>query len=131
MPINDAYLVKLKQAKIADEIIAGKLGISIQQVNERWEEILRQVMATEMNGHGELINHFNVLCHQYQLLGESLKIFGKAICNIVPQSELLGLLKEGSTVQQMVATLSERCIILRPFVPLTPQESLEQSIKDN
>lgn len=125
--IDDAkVLIKLMKAGTSPHIIAAKLGISVDEVKRRWADL--QILAQEASGHGDLVMQYNLLCHQYQLLGESLKIVAKALGNAVPPHELREMIVPGD-VDLTFKNLTEKCIILKSFAPQDPEESLRVHLK--
>lgn len=121
---DDNLLIKYKTARIKDDVIASKLGISVEEVNLRWNQLVEIANQSKANGHEDLCVQFNTLSLQYQLLGESLKIVGAALGDVLPMSEVSKLIVEGNKAQTL-KNLSEQCIILRPFTPVNPVEALE------
>jgi hypothetical protein len=128
---DDAILTKYKLAKVSDDRIAAKLGLSVEQVNQRWERILDRASRMTESGYGHLVNQFGILCHQYQLLGESLKPIAEALGNIMPLEEVERLIVgKAEDVALTLKNLARSCIILRPFTPVNPVEALEQQTEN-
>ena len=125
--IDDAkVLIKLKKAGFADHIIAQKMGISVEQVQERWNDL--QVLSKEVNGHGDFVMQYEHMCHQYQLLGESMKIVAHCIGAAMTFAEIRALIVPND-VDATIKNLHEKCIMLRPFVAVDPEESLRKHLK--
>lgn len=127
-PISDAQiLVKYKTAGMKDEVIAAKLGITVEQVEARWKEILARASRMVDTGYDALCTQYTILSTQYQLLGESLKIIAAALGDVMPMSEIEPLIiGDADDVAATLRNLSKSCIILRPFTPVNPVESLQQ-----
>ena len=117
-------LIKYKKAGIPDHIIAARMNISVNEVRRQWEGL--QMLAKEVDcGYGDLTLQFNILCHQYQLLGESLKILADAITNRATPEEVEKAVKSSDPVKNLFTSF----IILRPFVPVDPAQALEEATK--
>lgn len=129
MITDDKQLVKLKSAGVPITIIAARMGLTVEQVEQRWSQILKDVAAKESNGYLALCDAFHILANQYQLVGESLKIIGNAIGNVMPADEVAKHIT--SDPQETLDNLRRHTIILRPFIPITPEESLKQTVKGN
>ena len=127
MPINDdSLLMRYKAAGVQDKTIAAKLGITIEEVEARWR-ILGELAQRTSNGHDDLRVQYQILCHQYQLVGESLKIIALALENTMLPSEVRKLIVEDpdTTLRNLVTS----CIILKRFTPVDPAESLRASLE--
>ena len=126
---DDKYLMKLKLQGWLDCNIARKMGITEDQVKERWNSIQTLLAAGHASGYAALLDHFTVLCHQYQMLGESLKIVAAALGNQVTEKQLSSLVEDNR--EHTVKNLMGSCIILHPFIPITPEESLKNTLGKN
>lgn len=126
MMTDAKVLIKLKAMGMSSFDIAAKMGLTVEQVDTMWAEL--QVLAKEQNGHGDLVAQYNHMCHQYQLLGESLKIVAMCVHAAMPPSEIRALIVPND-VNATVKNLCEQCIILRPFVPQNPEDSLREHLK--
>jgi len=127
---DDSVLARYKLLNMPDEWIAQKLGLTVAEVSRRWKVLetnAAQQRLTE-SGYGDLIVQMNVMCHQYQLLGESLKIMCGEIGNPVTSSELKALIVPND-VEQTTINLMTRLIILHPFVPKDPAQELEKHMQ--
>lgn len=131
---NDLYLIKLKAAKLPSSTIATKLGMSTVEVERHWKRIQEEVENAALNGHTNLCNQYTVLCHQYQLLGESLKIISMALANEMTEEDLKKVVTKDAIdqngfldVDRVIKNLRRSCIILRPFTPIDPAESLKET----
>lgn len=123
---DDDYLIKLKSAKFSDELIAVKLGWSVNQVRERWKVLESTVEAMVSNGYQELTKAYNLLAMQYQLMGQSLAQVCVALDKPVLAPELADLIRAGGDSPEKIAeNLLKKVIVLRPFV-LTPPQQLFQ-----
>src|SRR3990167_144141 len=130
MITDDTYLLKAKMAGISDGIIAKKLGITEGEVNRRFLTIQVEQCAAVNNGTYGLIAQFNLLCHQYQLMGQSLKVFAEALGKSASYNEVQKVvqLSEPTKVSE---NLLGSFLILKPFSPVMPEDSLRQSIEGN
>jgi len=124
---DDLYLVKLKGCGLSTGTIATRLNISAVEVEKRWKRIQEGTLAAQENGHTQLCQQYTVLCHQYQLLGESLKIISHAISDELNPEELSLLIVDDKT--QTLDNLRRNAIILRPFKPVDPAESLKERLE--
>jgi len=107
--------------------IATRLNISAVEVEKRWKRIREGTLAAEENGHTQLCQQYAVLCHQYQLLGESLKIISHAISDELNPEELAILVVDDK--EQTLDNLRRNAIILRPFKPVDPAQSLQEHLE--
>jgi len=126
---DDKYLIKLKGAGFSDAAIGKKLGLSEAWVTARWKEIEATFVTGHTSGFAALCDHVTVMAHQYQLLGESLKIAAEALSNRMSEPELVQLITPDPV--QTLKNLRSQCIILRPFVPITPEESIKRTAAEN
>lgn len=131
---DDVYLVKLKGAGFPVAFIAARMGISIQEVERRWEAIQKASTAAQTSGYLDLSAQFTVMCHQYQLVGESLKIIAGALHNQASAEEIRTALccaeplsqEQADAIQQKLLT---SYIVLRPFTPVDPEKALQETTK--
>ena len=130
---DDNYLFKLKSTKVADVVIAKKLGISVEEVALRWQRIVTDLQASEDNGYNALCDQFTVMANQYQLLGGSLKVMAGAIGSVMTSQELEGFIPLTSEEDRKLVldSLRKHCIILRRFTPITPEEALKKAHTGN
>ena len=121
---GDMYLLRLKAAGWSNGRIASKMGISEEEVTMRIACTIAETKARLNCGMAALVDHFTVLCSQYQLLGESLKELARGIANEMPTNELCQLLERGGcSAGSSLSTavfLKENAIVLRPYVPQEP-----------
>jgi len=126
---DDSYLFKLKTAKVVDAIIARKLGITVEEMNRRWDRIVADLKASEHNGYNALCDQFTIMANQYQLLGGSLKVMAKVIGSVMTSREMEELVT--SDPKQTLENLRKNCIVLRCFTPVSPEEGLRQVVEGN
>lgn len=120
---EDNYLLKLKKLNQSDQLIAAKLGWSVDQVRERWAIIQQSAEAAAQNGYSDLAQHFNTFALQYQLLGQGLAQVGVALDKPLDGAELADLIRAGGkTPEQIASHILKNSIVLRKFVPLPPQQ---------
>lgn len=124
---DDLYLVKLKGCGLSTGTIATRLHISAVEVELRWKRIQEGTLAAEENGHTKLCQQYTILCHQYQLLGESLKIISRAISDELNPEELALLIVDDK--KQTLDNLRRNAIVLRPFKPVDPAQSLQERLE--
>lgn len=123
------YLIKLKGAGFTDATIAKKLGIPEAEVVRQWKELEAAFLSGSLSGFAAFCDHVTVTAHQYQLLGESLKIMAEVLSNPVSEKELREMVV--ADIDQTIKNLQSRCIMLRPFIPVTPEESIRRTTKNN
>ena len=126
---DDSYLFKLKTAKVVDAIIARKLGITVEEMNRRWDRIVADLKVSEHNGYNALCDQFTIMANQYQLLGGSLKVMAKVIGSVMTSREMEELVT--SDPKQTLENLRKNCIVLRCFTPVSPEEGLRQVVEGN
>jgi CTP synthase (UTP-ammonia lyase) len=122
---DDKVLVRYKMAGIPNHLIAAKMGISVNEVERRWKDL--EAIAKEMDsGYVALVAQYTVLCQQYQLLGESLKIISSAISNRMTIADVDAIIASCKP-EEISLKLMSSSIILRPFIQVNPEESLKES----
>lgn len=126
---DEKYLIKLKGAGFLNSAIAKKLGISESDVERRWKELESKFDSATASGYSAFCDTVTVMAHQYQLLGESLKIVASALGDRLTEKELDALVVPDR--EQTLKNLRHNCIILRPFIPVTPEESLKRTLQGN
>jgi len=126
---NDKYIIKLKQLSWTNSQIARKLGITESQVDERWKFIQNSLISAHESGYAAFLDVFTNACHQYQLLGESLKILAGVVGNRLTESELSSLITEDRA--ETIKNLTSHCLVLHPFVPITAEESIKKTLGEN
>jgi len=129
MNADDHYLVKLMNTRLSPGLIAHRLGITVPELEQRWKRIQEEVKANFENGYYGLCEQMTTMAHQYQLLGESLKIFGMAIGNVMTDDEIRGLLSD--VPETTMSNLKSRAIVLRPFVQVDPEVSIKKTVQGN
>jgi len=112
-----------------DERIAAKMSLTVEEVNTRWASILARGKDMVANGYAELDEAFGVLVHQYQLIGVSLETIAMALGNIMPPEEIEKLIDTDKA--KTVRNLSTLAIILRPYVPQNPIDTVQAHLKEN
>lgn len=128
-PLSDeSLLIKYKTSGMPDDMIAARMGITVAQVNKRWESVLARGKDMVANGYAELCEAFTTLAHQYQLVGHSLEAISTALSNIMPPEELRQLIDKDP--ERTLRNLSTFCIILRPYVPVNPVDALQVQLKE-
>ena len=126
---NDTYIIKLKGLGWTHANIAKKLGMREADVDARWKDIEAAYITGQASGYAAFCDHYTIMCHQYQLLGESLKITAGFLGSRMLDSELDKLIVEDWA--QTLKNLKDFCVVLRPFVPITPAESAQKALQGN
>lgn len=123
--IDDSVLLaKYKQAKMSDADIAAKLGIKVEEVEQRWQALLAAAHSAATNGTVELANQLNILALQYQLVGESLKILTTGLGKTASPEDIRACVVPGNA-DQTVKNLVTRFTIIHPFKLIDPVEALK------
>lgn len=125
---TESYLIKLKNLGLEDSVIAGKMGISVGEVRQRWAELLTAAQSIQHSGYTDLVRQFTALAKQYELLGQHLKILAFALDDHMPVNEIGSMISEAAKSMDPVAYIMSRCIILKPFTPKSAEESLQEDI---
>lgn len=129
MNTNDYGIVaRYKSLLWTDKRIAEKMGLTEAQVAAIWKEVTQTSHDIEINGFANLCQQYHILCHQYQLLGESLKIIARALSQSITASSIKEILPE--ITDNQAQALCSKFIILPPFVPVNPADSLAESLKE-
>jgi hypothetical protein len=126
---TDEYLIKMKSAGIKDSIIAGKLGMTENEVANRWKALLEAAQAGVPCGYLALCTQFSELCEKYRLLGECLKITAAALSDRASSEDVRGMIRDDP--DQTIYNLINTFIVLRPFTPVTSEDSIQKSIEQN
>jgi hypothetical protein len=116
MPLTetDAYIAKCIACGVNPKRIGAKLGMTAQQVNKRWEEIVRYSTENQSSGYNDLVTSWVNLCQQYQSMGESMKAFGSAIDAPMTTEEIGALVTNNR--EETIRNLREKAIVLKPYV---------------
>ena len=125
---DEHYLIMCKGAGLPDEQIAGRLGITVEQLREKWTRLLNR-LSGQINGDADFRSQFAHLAGHYQLLGESLKIIANALSNQPSLEEIEAVLTEDK--KQSAEAILQNFLIFRPFVVQCAEESLKSTIRDN
>jgi hypothetical protein len=108
------YMMKAKRAGIPDQVIAKKLNVSVEELDRQFRSQVATVLSTTSNGYKDLTDSFVNMCHQYQLVGESLKMMGAGLNELATLAEVqdaTGMNQEAS--EKLMVSF----IVLRKFVP--------------
>jgi hypothetical protein len=120
---DDTYLIGLKKLKVSDQVIAAKLGWTVEHVKERWAAILSSAEAMHSNGYAELSQLYNMFAMQYQLFGQSLAQIACALDSPVSETQLADLIRGGgSTPEQIAAAILKHVIVLKKFELVEPEQ---------
>jgi len=101
----DKYLVKMVHLQRPVEEIAKKLGWSVERVEQRWGELKEESLEIQKGAYGALVEKFTLLAHQYQLMGDTLKVLGGILGEPLSLAEASALLKDPSVLQKDVVIL--------------------------
>jgi hypothetical protein len=112
MSDDDVFLLKYKSLGMPDKQIASKLSISIGEVQRRWEILMERTRNEQANGYNYLRDYWTNLCHQYMLLGESLKGMGLVLNDIMPEDQIRSLIADDK--EETVKNLLSKAIVLSP-----------------
>lgn len=126
---SDEHLIKLKSAGISDAIIAKKLSIPESEVSQRYHQIWKHLSGLQGNGYIHLSERFTNLCQQYQSMGESLKTIAYALSDHISDEDLSRMVTGDR--QETMDNLRQNCIILKAFVPPSPEEEIESTSQGN
>lgn len=132
MKVNDdGLLLKYKEAGWDDVRIAKKMGMSIEEVRSRLVALSKAAELLAASGYDQLSVQYQIMCHQYQLLGESLKIIANALSNLPTQAEIAAVLPLASREDReaIAGKLAASFVILKPFVAVDPVKSFEEYLK--
>ena len=104
------------------ETIAQKLNISPGDVLRRYAELKMAREVADMTGFDGMVAAFNVLCLQYQMMGEGFKVIGNFLSNKASPEEVRQAL--AISPDDSMKNLMSSFVILRPFkapeVPAPP-----------
>lgn len=128
MTNQDQYLVKLKGMGWSNEKIAAKLSTTPEEVEKQWQAIIRMGNNLMASGYVDLQAQFNVLAHQYQLVGESLKAVCGGLGDVYHPSQLKKVIDSLPPGKDLAEHLLENCIILHRYIPVSPEKALSDSL---
>src|SRR5918992_5706679 len=94
MTEDQITISKYKSLGKSNNWIAAKMGWKPERVEKEWKEITAKANQVLTTGFEKLCYHFQLLCQQYSLVGESLKVIATALDNTMPDDELRELIKE-------------------------------------
>ena len=126
---NDPWILKYKSLGWPDQKIADKMGMPVAEVRVAWERLCKMVREGEPCGHFDLIQMFQMMSKQFQILGESLNIVTRAIGRQVSAAKLQELI--GPDPKASAEAISRRYIVLEPFVMQSPEKALKETIQSN
>lgn len=114
-PTTDLSLIaSYRRRGMPCEWIMAKMGISPETYEAACAALDGAEARLKSTGYQNLANVFTLLCHQYQLVGDSLKAMGEGLQNVVTEAEILAKLKTG-TVEEQARDIASSFIILHPF----------------
>jgi hypothetical protein len=126
---TEHLLIKYKQAGLSDERIGSRLGMTAAEVAQMWKTVLERNEQKKCNGYDDLTKQYTLLCHHYQLFGESLKIVAEALSNEATDEQVRDLLAgDHSEIEISLRNLRKHLIILKPFAPKDPAVTLQEHI---
>lgn len=133
---NESYVVALKKVGFPDKIIADRLGIKEADVQVIYDVYQKRISETRTNHLDVLVAQFNMMLYQYQLLGESLKIFAQVLNEPVQFEELVAQLEPtvnipNADLHKLVIEMLSGYIILKPLQPVDPEKALKRSLQGN
>lgn len=134
MDSNDEYIAKMVQAGIPAKRIADKLGMTEDDVVQRWKYLQQWATSIHENGMVKLVGAFTVLCNQFELLGGSIKLFSMTLNKALTPKQIDELLKLDK--EQLADALKNQYIVLPAFMPeaphlMEPQDLLKQTYRTN
>jgi hypothetical protein len=121
---SDNVIVRMKQAMAPDFLIASKLGWTEAQVKERWALLQEQAKKEMGNGYDELIGAWTVHCSIFQNMGYSLRQLAEGLSNEASPDEVNKIIGDDSRTGELMRSF----IILKKFVPRTPEEMLKDDL---
>lgn len=125
----DLYIARTMVASVPVSIIAAKVGMTEEQVKTRWEALRAEGEKQNENGFVDLLQAFDIMANQYQLLGFSLAHIQKYLAGAVGPGEIeMAIL--GKTATAASKDLCQKYIVLKRFEPMSPEEALKQMTGD-
>lgn len=112
MPVtNESYVARLLRCGRTPEQIAVRMNLSLEEVNTLVSQIQQSATLLNTSRMDEVAQAFLVLCNQYQLVGESLKVIGSVLGSNLSMAQLEELVADDKATT--LARLRE-VIVLRP-----------------
>ncbi len=122
---SDKYIIKLKGLKTPDTLIASKLGLTVEELNTRWNAILGAAESMEENGYGQLTETFNTFALQYQLLGQNLAQIAQFLNGAVLLTDIADAVKDCKSPEETATVIVKKFIVFHKFVPVDPKELMK------
>ena len=110
---DDRYIYGCISAGLPAERIAAKLCITVEEVRRRFEAIKAAAISLDETGLENLVQVFNTVCLQHQMIGEGLKVLGTNLSEPIMPEEIRSCI--AADPEQTVRNLMAAFIILRPF----------------
>lgn len=126
---DDSMLFAYKKAGLPSDVIAAKLSLTVEEVEARYAAICSLVSQSTGQGYQNMIDHFTVLSHQYQLLGLSLRLLAEMLQRSSTLEEVRKVLT--GDPEKDAATLISSFVIMPPPPPINLEEELKKSISSN
>jgi len=127
MTESDKFLLKWSRAKMPHARIAAKLGLEPGSIQEAIDRLESAQEAQHEVGSDQLAEHFQLTCHQYQLLGEGLRHIGANLNQPVSPAEIQEVIDKTDPGELAVALL-KRFMMFQPYTPLDVQK-LEEELR--
>jgi len=126
---NDSVIFAYKKAGVPSAVVAKKLNLTAEEVDARYQAICAELAAPGHQGYQNMIDHFTVMTHQYQLLGLSLRLMAEMIQKSVPASEVLKVLT--GDPEKDAAAVVQFFVVLPLPDPVNLEEELKKSVSSN
>ena len=119
---DDGYLLKLKRQGKTDEFIAVKMGITVPDVQRRWEALLQMASQPQQNGSMGMRQLTVVMTDQFKLMGQTLGLLVQSSLNTMNPSELRAVIESCPQDADLAGWILTRAIVLHPFSLPSPEE---------
>jgi len=126
---SDSYIIKMMQANRPAHVTAAKLGMTVAQVQNRWEELKKEATQIPENGVGILRDVQLTLVDQFSLLGQTMAILSAGISNTVSVEDLRSLIKAKPPEADLAQWLVKHLLILHAFTLPSPEKLVEEHRK--
>ena len=124
---DDAYLYKLKTSGWSNLKVAQRMGVTVEEVQDRWDRIKNLSKTEPLSGADDIRGVVGITVQQFHLLGQSISLLGDAINNGIEPSELKGVIASCPEGEDLVTHLLKHLIILKPFILPSAEELIKEA----
>lgn len=130
---DDEHLIKLKQARASDSMVAARLGLSPEEVRLRWKQIqeMEDAAPAESSGSKEFVEFGRSVVESYRLTTCLMDKFIQGAGQVYGVRELEELIRAKPDGIELSVYLSQNAIVLKKFILPDPGTVLEETQRSN